>query len=138
MDINIITYLACICFIFIFGRIFIVPLKKILKLIINSILGGLVIFLINLVGMNFGFHIGLNFFTSILVRFTRTSRCSMFNSYKTISCLRVSLCRMGTVPMPKKCRIGTVPNATFNYYSTVTDFARFRGLSTSRPFSFEI
>ena len=138
MDINIITYLACICFIFIFGRIFIVPLKKILKLIINSILGGLVIFLINLVGMNFGFHIGLNFFTSILVRFTRTSRCSMFNSYKTISWLRVSLCRMGTVPMPKKCRIGTVPNATFNYYSTVTDFARFRGLSTSRPFSFEI
>ena len=29
MDINIITYLACICFIFIFGRIFIVPVKKI-------------------------------------------------------------------------------------------------------------
>jgi len=67
MDKNIITYLACICFIFIFGRIFIVPIKKILKLILNSILGGFVIFLINLIGLNFGFHIGLNFFTSILV-----------------------------------------------------------------------
>ena len=67
MDINIITYLACICFIFIFGRIFIVPLKKILKLVLNSILGGVVIFIINLVGANFGFHIGLNFFTSILI-----------------------------------------------------------------------
>ena len=64
MDTNIITYLACICFLFIFGR---VPIKKILKLIINSILGGLTIFLINLVGGIWGFHIGLNIFTSILV-----------------------------------------------------------------------
>ena len=67
MDNNIITYLACICFIFIFGRIFIVPLKKILKLIFNSLLGGLTIFIINLIGANFGFHIGLNIFTSTLV-----------------------------------------------------------------------
>ena len=67
MDNNIITYLACICFIFIFGRIFIVPFKKILKLIINSILGGFTIYIINLIGASFGFHIGLNIFTSILV-----------------------------------------------------------------------
>lgn len=67
MNVNIITYLACICFLFLFGRIFIVPIKKILKLVLNSIIGGVVIFLINLVGANFGFHIGLNFFTSILV-----------------------------------------------------------------------
>ena len=67
MDNNIITYLACICFIFIFGRIFIVPIKKILKLILNSVLGGLTIFIINLIGANFGFHIGLNIFTSVVV-----------------------------------------------------------------------
>lgn len=67
MDTNLLTYLACICFIFIFGRVFILPIKKILKLIINSILGGVVIFFINLIGANFGFHIGLNIFTSILV-----------------------------------------------------------------------
>ncbi len=67
MDANIITYLACICFIFIFGRIFIVPITKILKLIFNSILGGVVIFIINLIGSTFSFHIGLNFFTSIVV-----------------------------------------------------------------------
>ena len=67
MDNNVITYLACICFIFIFGRIFIVPLKKILKLIFNSLLGGLTIFIINLIGANFGFHIGLNIFTSVVV-----------------------------------------------------------------------
>ena len=73
MNTNIITYLACICFIFIFGRIFILPLKKILKLVFNSILGGICIFVINLVGANFGFHIGLNFFTSILIRIVGTT-----------------------------------------------------------------
>ena len=67
MDRNLITYLACICFLFIFGRVFIIPIKKIMKLVLNSILGGLTIFLINIVGSNFGFHIGLNIFTSILV-----------------------------------------------------------------------
>lgn len=67
MNTNIITYLACICFLFIFGKIFIIPIKKILKLVLNSILGGLTIFLINLVGAMFNFHIGLNIFTSVLV-----------------------------------------------------------------------
>lgn len=67
MDTNLLTFVACICFLFIFGKIFILPIKKILKLVINSILGGFAIFLINLVGANFGFHIGLNIFTSILV-----------------------------------------------------------------------
>lgn len=67
MDTNLITYLACICFLFIFGKIFIIPIKKVLKLVINSILGGITIYLINLIGATFGFHIGLNIFTSILV-----------------------------------------------------------------------
>ena len=67
MDLNIITYLACICFIFIVGRIFIVPLKKILKLIINSIFGGLMIYVINLIGANIGFHIGLNIINSLII-----------------------------------------------------------------------
>lgn len=67
MDTNLLTYLACICFLFIFGRIFIIPIKKILKLLINSVLGGITIFLINFIGGYFGFHIGLNIFTSILV-----------------------------------------------------------------------
>lgn len=64
---SIITYLACICFIFVFGRIFIVPIKKVLKLILNSLLGGLAIYIINLIGAGFNFHIGLNVFTSVLV-----------------------------------------------------------------------
>ena len=81
MDMNLITYLACICFLFIFGRIFILPLKKILKLIANSILGGGCIYIINLIGANFNFHIGLNFLTSIIVRIIGTSRGCLYNYY---------------------------------------------------------
>ena len=80
---NLITYLACICFIFLFGRIFIVSVKKVLKLIFNSLLGGLIIYIINLVGSSFGFHIGLNLFTSILVRLVRNTRSNTFSNYKT-------------------------------------------------------
>ena len=64
---NIIAYIACIFFLFIFGKIFIVPIKTIAKLVINSILGGLIIFIINLIGSFFNFHIGLNLITSIFV-----------------------------------------------------------------------
>ena len=64
---NIIAYIACIFFLFIFGKVFIVPIKTILKLVINSVLGGVVIFLINFIGTYFNFHIGLNLVTSIFV-----------------------------------------------------------------------
>lgn len=64
---TIITYLACIFFLFIIGRIFILPLKSILKLIGNSILGGILIFIINLIGSIFNFHIGLNVGTAVIV-----------------------------------------------------------------------
>ncbi len=67
MDLNIITYLACICFIFIIGKVFIVPIKKIVKLMINSIIGGIIIYLINVIGANFGFHIGLNIVNSVII-----------------------------------------------------------------------
>lgn len=68
MEFNIIiTFVACIIFLFIFGKIFILPLKSIFKLIFNSILGGVIIYMINLIGASFGFHIGLNIGTSILV-----------------------------------------------------------------------
>ena len=83
LDTNVITYLACICFLFLFGRIFIVPVKKILKLVLNSIIGGIVIFIINLVGASFGFHIGLNIYTSVLVRHFRSSWCYNFGYCKT-------------------------------------------------------
>ena len=84
MDANLIlTILACGIFIYIFGRIFILPFKSIFKLILNSILGGAIIFIINLIGASFNFVIGLNMFTAIFVRNTRGTRCCASGCIKT-------------------------------------------------------
>ena len=64
---SIITFLACIFFIFVLGKLFIIPLKHILKLILNSIFGGILLWIINIIGANFSFHIGINLFTCIFV-----------------------------------------------------------------------
>ena len=56
---------SAICFLFLIGKIFILPIKSVLKLVINSCIGGLLIYLINLVGGLFSFHIGLNYITAI-------------------------------------------------------------------------
>lgn len=62
-------YIFCIIFIIIIGKIFLVPLKKIAKIIFNSILGGFLIFLINIIGNSFNFHIGLNWWTILCTGF---------------------------------------------------------------------
>ena len=73
MNQNIITFLACVCFLFLIGRVFALPVKKVLKLVFNSILGGGLIYVINIIGSSFEFHIGLNLVTSVLVRSFRYS-----------------------------------------------------------------
>lgn len=67
MDINILIIVSCICMLFVIGKIFIVPIKWIFKLAFNSVLGGLLVWIINLIGGVWGFHIGLNIYTSVLV-----------------------------------------------------------------------
>lgn len=62
---SVIIYLACLIVIFIVGKIFFVPLKSIFKLLMNSILGGILIYIVNIVGESFGFHIGLNVGTAL-------------------------------------------------------------------------
>jgi len=62
---SVIIYLACLILIFIVGKIFFVPLKSIFKLLMNSILGGILIYIVNIVGESFGFHIGLNVGTAL-------------------------------------------------------------------------
>ena len=53
--------------IFVIGRIFLKPVKFILKLAANSIFGGLFIWIINLLGKGAGICIGLNPVTAIVV-----------------------------------------------------------------------
>ena len=64
---NALIIISCICVIFLIGRIFIVPIKWIFKLIFNSVIGGILIWTINNVGSSWGLHVGLNVYTSVLV-----------------------------------------------------------------------
>ena len=67
MELNsIIVYIACIIFLFLIGKFLVLPLKSIAKLIGNSILGGVLIFIINAIGSIWEFHIGLNIGTAII------------------------------------------------------------------------
>lgn len=67
MELNsVIVYIACIIFLFLIGKFLVLPLKSIAKLIGNSILGGVLIFIINAIGSIWEFHIGLNIGTAIV------------------------------------------------------------------------
>jgi len=55
--INVLTYLSGLCIIFVLCRIFIVPLKAMFKLLANSLIGAIIILIINFVGNFFNFHI---------------------------------------------------------------------------------
>ena len=67
---TIIVFLGCIMGIILFGKMLVLPIKMIIKLIINSLLGGIIIVAINWLGIAFNLHIGLNIFTAIFVRNT--------------------------------------------------------------------
>ena len=82
MDINALIIISCICMMFVIGKIFIVPIRWILKLVFNSVIGGFLIWIINMIGSVWGFHIGLNAYTSLLVRNARNSRGSCFDIIK--------------------------------------------------------
>lgn len=76
--------LGCVVGLWIVGKIFSIPLKAIFKLIANSVLGGILIFIINLIGGAFNFHIGLNVGTSILVGILGIPRSSAIDFIKDI------------------------------------------------------
>lgn len=68
MDVKMmLIYVACIIGIFIVGKIFIVPIKLILKFVLNSILGVVLLYVINIVGETWGLHIGINLVTALTV-----------------------------------------------------------------------
>ena len=52
---------------YVVGYMFLVPIRIILKLLLNSCLGGLFILLFNWVGGYWGFHISLNALSAIIV-----------------------------------------------------------------------
>lgn len=58
-----------ILLLFIVGRAFLMPMKIVTKLVINTLLGAAGLFIINYIGGFFGFHIALNFMTALITGF---------------------------------------------------------------------
>lgn len=70
MDINygtILAYAIGIIILFLMGRVLLVPMKVIIKLVYNALLGALALIAINLVGGLVGFHIPFNLITAFIV-----------------------------------------------------------------------
>lgn len=61
------TYAGAVLLIFIFGKLFVWPLKIILKLAVNSLIGGIVIVIINTIGAGLGFLIPLNMLNALIL-----------------------------------------------------------------------
>lgn len=61
------TYVGAIVLIFLVGKIFLWPLKIVLKLAASSLIGGLAILLINWLGAGFGVLIPLNLISAVIV-----------------------------------------------------------------------
>ena len=61
------TYAGAIILLFIFGKLFLWPLKIILKLAVNSLIGGAAILLINIIGAEIGIIIPLNILNALIV-----------------------------------------------------------------------
>ena len=61
-----IGFLVGLLILFLVVKIFAWPIKILLKLIINGILGGILLWLVNLVGGGFGLYIGINIVTALI------------------------------------------------------------------------
>lgn len=60
-------YILGIMIVFVLARISLKPIKFIIKILMNSIAGGVVLLLINTLGKFVGIHIGINAITAVAV-----------------------------------------------------------------------
>ena len=61
------SFLVALIILYIILKIIAAPVKIIIKLMINAFVGGVVLFLINLVGAGFGFALNITWLTSLIV-----------------------------------------------------------------------
>ncbi|HWR31353.1 MAG TPA: pro-sigmaK processing inhibitor BofA family protein [Negativicutes bacterium] len=61
------AYAVGILLILLFGRILVIPLKMVLNLVYNGLIGGLVLWMVNLIGSPMGFSLPITVWTALLV-----------------------------------------------------------------------
>lgn len=63
------SFLIAMIVLYVMLRLIALPMRLIIKLLINALIGGVILFLINLVGEQFGFTLEINWITSLIVGF---------------------------------------------------------------------
>lgn len=63
----IVAYVAAVLFIYALGKMLLIPLRTIFHLIVNAVIGGGVLLLINLIGSYWAFGVGVNPITALIV-----------------------------------------------------------------------
>lgn len=61
------VFIGAIIAVFIILKILAWPIKKIIKMVINIVVGGLFLVIVNYIGGNFGFVIPINWITALIV-----------------------------------------------------------------------
>lgn len=64
---NVFAYLLGLILLYIIGMLLVIPIRVMIKLIVNGIIGGVVLFLFNLVGGIFGLSLAVNPLNAIVV-----------------------------------------------------------------------
>lgn len=65
----ILAYAIGLILLYLIGMLLVIPIKIILKLIINGVLGGVLLFIVNLLGTFLGFSIVINPLTALIAGF---------------------------------------------------------------------
>lgn len=65
----ILAYAVGLALLYFIGWILIIPIKYLIKLIINGIIGGILLLLVNLLGGFIGIHIAINPLTAVIAGF---------------------------------------------------------------------
>lgn len=63
------AYIFGIILLYVLGRMFLVPLKLIFKLIYNALIGGAMLWAVNYIGGHFAFSIAINPLTAVIAGF---------------------------------------------------------------------
>jgi len=63
---TILVYILAVLGVCLIAKIFSAPIKLIIKLLINALIGGIALIIINWIGGFFSFHIDLNFFSALI------------------------------------------------------------------------
>ncbi|ADG80970.1 pro-sigmaK processing inhibitor BofA [Thermincola ferriacetica] len=69
MDGAVLAFTIGLLILIVVGNVLVVPLKYVVKFVANGVLGGILLWLVNLVGAGFSLHVPINIVTALIAGF---------------------------------------------------------------------